>query len=173
MTSTTWDMLTAIGTLAMAFFALIAYLNSLSEKSAIITFDLIVKKAKIGDTKCKFWCLRICNIGQRAAKEVKISFDKSFLENLPLDNSFCKIENIVSHPIHIRAGAELLYVLVPLRDDYPPFYTSKKKIETWYKIYRKKPINIYYSYNNKCSTKCESLEFEHFETDNIIFYNDN
>lgn len=167
-----WEMLTAIGTLAMAFFALCAYIHSLSEKSAKITFDLIVKKAKINGTICKFWCLRICNIGERAAKDVNISFDKSFLQNLPLKNSLCKIDNINRHPIHIRKGAELLYVLVPLRDDYLPFSSVRNEIDSWYKIYRNKPINIYYSYNGQCSFKCESLNLEQFETDNIIFTND-
>lgn len=167
--STICDWLTGIGTVAMAFFALIAYLKSIHDKDAKIIFDLVVKKTKkINDLEYKLWCLRICNIGERAAKDVKINFDKSFIDNLPLDNRYCKINNIIDRPLYIRAGVELLYILCPLRDDYPHFLEFSESISKWLQIYRNCPINIYYSHSDNWSRECESLYLDQFDTDNII-----
>lgn len=164
-----WNILTAVGTIAMAIVALFAYLASLNDKKAKIVIDLIVKKATLHKEECKFWCLRISNIGVAPAKDCKISFDKSFIDNLPLDKDISRLNRIANRTIQIRAGAEFLYILAPIKPSYGVFQNKNAVISQWLEEYRAKPINVYYSYNGQCIQSCESLIIEQYDTENMIF----
>lgn len=165
---TFWTAFTAIGTSAMALVALITYINSI--KKGIIDFDLVCKKGKLRGKTYKFWCLRICNIGERALQNVSISFDQNFINSLPIEEDINRLKEITKHPINIRANGELLYILCPLSNSIPPNIDNPESIQTWLKEYRNKPINIYYTINNGCNVKCKSLILARFDTQNIIFY---
>lgn len=162
-----WSALSAIGTLAMAGVALYTYLDSI--KKGIIDFDIVCKKGILNKRRYKFWCLRICNIGERALQNVSINFDQNFINSLPIEEDRERLKELTKHPINIRANGELLYILSPLKNSIPPNIKETDLVLNWLKEYRTKPINIYYSINNECSTHCKALILEQFDTRNIIF----
>lgn len=167
-----WTILAAIGNIAMAFVALFAYLHSLTDAKAKIVIDLKVKKALIHGTECKLWCLRISNIGKLPAKDFHISFDKSFIDNIPLNNDISRLDFVKNKTLQIRGGAEFYYVIAPINANYTVFDKLNDRIDKWLKEYRSKPINVYYSYNGDCIDHCESLIIEQYDTQNFVFLND-
>ena len=174
-----WDILTAIGTIAMAIVSAITLYKLYESKQArlfaTITVHISVSNEGI---KKKFWCLDISNIGHSAAYNIKLRMDKSFIKSLPIKEERKILKDLMNHTFIINPQEMKIYPLCPVSvngneyiDDYK-IGQYKEIVDSWLADNYDEPFIVELKYNNKWRWERYSFTLRDYDTRGAIFNED-
>lgn len=173
---TFWEILTSIGTVAMAIVSAIT-LFQLYQSAQAKLFVTISVHTSISNKqkKKKFWCLDISNIGQRTAYNIRLDMDKSFVKSLPIKSERKILKDLMVRTFIINPQETKIYPLCPVsvgEDDYTDYYKVgeyKEIVDSWLEYNYNKPFNVKLKYNNKWFWNRYSFTLQDYDTRGAIF----
>lgn len=146
---TFWEILTSIGTVAMAIVSAITlfqlYQSAQAKLFATISVHTSISNKQI---EKKFWCIDISNIGQRTAYNIRLDIDKSFVKSLPIKIERKILKDLMERKFIINPQETKIYPLCPVsvsEDDYTDCYNVgeyKKVVDSWLEDNYNKPFII-------------------------------
>ena len=174
-----WDILTAIGTVAMALVSAIT-LVELYQSTQAKLFVTISIHTSISNkhNKKKFWCIDISNIGQKVAYNIKLDIDKSFVKSLPIRSERKILKDLMSRTFIINPRETKIYPLCPVsveNNEYTADYKVgeyKEVVDSWLEDNYDEPFIVKLKYNNKWFWKRYSFTLKDYDTRSAIFNED-
>ena len=174
--ATFWEILTSIGTVAMAIVSAITlfqlYQSAQAKLFATISVHTSISNKQI---KKKFWCLEISNIGQRTAYNIRLDMDKSFVESLPIISERKILKDLMERNFIINPQETKIYPLCPVsagEDDYTDYYNIgeyKNVVDSWLEDNYNKPFIVKLKYNKKWFWTRYSFTLQDYDSRGAIF----